>query len=59
MDINFTWNSFTCSVTGAVDGAGHAYPFVKLNHHSDLPNHGVDRKISEVMISTKAEYNLD
>jgi hypothetical protein len=33
--------------------------FVKLKHHSDLPNHGVDRKISEVMISTKAEYNLD
>ena len=33
--------------------------FVKLEHHNDLPNHGVDRKISEVMISTKAEHNLD
>ena len=26
MDFNFTWNFFTCSVTGAVDRAGHAYP---------------------------------
>ena len=33
--------------------------FVKLKHHNDLPNHGVDRKISEVMISTKAEHNPD
>jgi hypothetical protein len=33
--------------------------FVKLKHQNDLPNHGVDRKISEVMISTKAEHNLD
>lgn len=33
--------------------------FVKLKHHNDLPNRGVDRKISEVMISTKAEHNPD
>jgi hypothetical protein len=33
--------------------------FVKLKHHNDQPNHGVDRKISEVMISTKAEHNPD
>jgi hypothetical protein len=33
--------------------------FVKLEHRNDLPNHGVDRNISEVMISTKAEHNPD
>jgi hypothetical protein len=33
--------------------------FVKLKHRNDLPNHGVDRKISEVMISTKPEHNPD
>jgi len=26
MEFNFTWNFLTCSVTGAVDRAGHAYP---------------------------------
>ena len=31
MDFNFTWNFLTCSVTGAVDGAGHAY-------HSGAPD---------------------
>ena len=31
MDFNFTWNFLTYSVTGAVDGAGHAY-------HSGAPD---------------------
>ena len=31
MDFNLTWNFLTCSVTGAVDGAGHAY-------HSGAPD---------------------
>ena len=26
MNLTFIWNFLTCSVTGAVDGAGHAYP---------------------------------
>ena len=26
MDFNFTWNFLTCSVMGAVDVAGYAYP---------------------------------
>jgi hypothetical protein len=30
---------------------------VRLKHHNDLPIHGVNHKISEVMISTKAEHN--
>ena len=33
--------------------------FVRLKHHNDLPIHGVDHRISEVMISTNAEHNPD